>query len=729
MLDDIMADLQWDPEDVEVPKAERKRKPRKLVTIRPKSPWQQLGVQMLNTLAANPDTASLFRGSPSDLATAPARSAAGSAAAAMSREAIRAEIERGSDPYARPVDSEDARPQVMLQPGFLIPLVALARSFGSLAAMKARTRPGEVLLLEVWGEEHVRTTAKLCRKALLPLLETKARNGGITILELTERALRKEALSEETRMALSSGAPVIVIAPADLPIPRTLRQRADHSFSVTPFDQESLTFLLRLSHSVTGTVASAALKKLLPEDAALRTLKVEDLELSLRKPTSLQVAADIHRALPKKLIEGDFSAYPLAPKARAAAQRLITDLEAWKSGALDWDDCLRGVVLHGPPGTGKTDFARVLAAHAKLPLIEAGPSKAQGAGSLHNAIRSMNDAMARAKQTAPSILFLDEVDAIGNRNRRDHNSAYTDGLVAAYLALLDGVGDREGVVVIAATNHLHNVDPALIRAGRFDLHIRLDPPSSDLLPQVFRWHLRDDLPDADLSSLRSLAMGRSPAECAAVVRDARAQARQERRPMRLADIEAILSAGLGAMSVEERRRIAVHEAGHAVAMIASRVGAVESMTINPSGGMVVRHRTEGFSTARDIQDEISTLLSGFAAEQLVLGEASLGSGGNTESDLARATSAAAVLESSTGLGSSGLLWSGPPEEARALLRTDFELSERVTAHLNRGLDQAKEIIRKHRALHTALSDALFNAGHLTQEQVAEIAAEFTDRKA
>ncbi len=201
----------------------------------------------------------------------------------------------------------------------------------------------------------------------------------------------------------------------------------------------------------------------------------------------------------------------------------------------------RGALLVGPPGIGKTMFARALAGTCRIPLVIGSLAEWQASGSLDHHLTAMRTCFAEARSSAPSLLFIDEIDAVGSRlESTDQNSVYMSQVITALLQELDGTVAREGVIVLAATNNAAALDPAITRPGRFDHIVELSLPGSEALEGIFRFHLGPDLADADLSEIVGLARDASGADCAKWVRTARRLARKERRALAVGDLDAVI---------------------------------------------------------------------------------------------------------------------------------------------------------------------------------------------
>lgn len=675
------------------------------------TPWQDLVNTAIMNLEAAPNSkvGKLFANRDAGHREFPAVPAA----AAMTGAEIATELANLADPFARRAGSAVYRPARMLDAQPLVALVALAQAIGSIEAMEAIAVPGHLTLVEGCDKEMLEDAGAVLRHGLAP------QDAGVKVGDIQGRINKEGVLPDPIRTEVQAGHPVIAVADAEFHPAKAVAATLDARMTLRTPDTEGLIYILRLSHSTTGQIAEDAVRRLLPPGITLAQLSTDDIVMALRKPTALAVAAHLAKLRPAHAkTKRGMADYPMAPALRDQAQRLVEDIRAFREGRISWADCMSGILLYGLPGVGKTDFARMIAAEAEVTLIELGPNKTVEAGHLGDAIRYLNKGFAAAVKGAPCIILLDEAEAIGNRARQDNNSAYRNGLVAAYLAALDGMDGRPGVFVIAATNHPDQMDTALIRAGRFDRHLRIDRPTPDLIVPVLRWHLDGNLAEADLTALIPAAIGKSQAELACAVRDARAIARDADRALTTADLAAALSPAKP-MSAELRARIAVHEAGHAIARYALTGILPERMMITPEGGEV-HNRPDPMTMAEDFHIELAILLAGRAAEKILLGKPSAGAGGNAESDIARATKLAAAFEASTGLGTTGLLWLGPPEAAGDMVRRDEDLSDRVTAHLNEAEERAARVIREVKGKVATLAKALAKAGYLERAEVEAV---------
>ncbi len=411
-------------------------------------------------------------------------------------------------------------------------------------------------------------------------------------------------------------------------------------------------------------------------------------------------------------------------EARAWGDDLARDLAEFKAGKLDWRDVDPGVVLHGPPGTGKTLFAKALAATCNVPLIATSYAEWQrtGDGCLGDVLLGMKMAFDRAACTPPCILFIDELDSLPARGRSHRHDDWWRSLVNAMLELLNGAADRAGVVVVAACNDIGIVDPALLRSGRLDRRIAIGMPSVDELNDVLRFHLtKEEVRKAgDLQAIAVHCIGMTPADVSKLVRDARRHARKWKRDMRRVDLLAVLEPDKRDADLDWR--IAVHEAGHAVAAIS--LGLMSEANVSIVGQTGIGGRTflafeNTVMTAKTVSSMMTTLLAGRAAEQIVLGSVSSGSGGGEDSDLARATRMATNAVSMLGLSQRPtLMWYGP-QDSRTALVPDNPITAEVDAMLTTSYDAALALLTAKRAKLEGVARALVSQRVLSHRDLVK----------
>ncbi|HET9123457.1 MAG TPA: ATP-dependent zinc metalloprotease FtsH [Solirubrobacteraceae bacterium] len=362
----------------------------------------------------------------------------------------------------------------------------------------------------------------------------------------------------------------------------------------------------------------------------------------------------------------------------------------------------RGVMLCGPPGTGKTLVARAVAGEADVPFFSIAASEfvekfvGVGAG-------RVRDLFQHAKQEAPAIVFIDELDAVGRRRGGGAMSGANDEreqTLNQILTEMDGFTGNEGVIVLAATNRPEILDPALLRAGRFDRRIVVNPPDLEGRRRILEVHTRS-VPledDVDLGVIASSTPGMVGADLANLVNEAALDAaRRGSARVCSSDISAALERiVLGAtrklvLTEEERRLTAYHESGHALlGMLQPGADPVRKVSIIPRGqalGVTFQSpATDRHGYAEPyLRGRLVGLLGGRAAEQLVFGEVTTGA----ESDLEQATALARQMVGRWGMSRAvglvtalpadpeGGLFSGPTLSERTLRLIDSEVSRLI----------------------------------------------------
>lgn len=409
-----------------------------------------------------------------------------------------------------------------------------------------------------------------------------------------------------------------------------------------------------------------------------------------------------------------------------AAQRwglaLAADLDQYRDGSLPWCDIEAGILLHGPPGTGKTMFARFLAGSCGVPLFVHSIAAWQARGHLGDLLKGMRAAFEEARKSVPCILFLDELDSVGSRDEPlGDNASYQRQVVNALLECLDGAARREGIVVVGATNKPDVIDGALLRPGRLGRHVEVRLPDLAGRIGILRLHLRGELEGVDLTGIAEEFGEVSGAALAQLVREARAAARRERRPLAEADLHAALPQGV-LLSDTAFRRLCVHEAGHFVvgleladvSGLLPRTVRVSRRVRNARDGRAEFDIVEGIDQTREnTRARILVTLAGLAAEEVLLGSRSKLSGGTADSDLVRATRLAADYEFSFGLGV-GLHAVPAASTAREGTMPGGAMSRaRVEGLLAECLNEAKLIVDRRRDDIEAFAARLANTSPVT----------------
>lgn len=360
----------------------------------------------------------------------------------------------------------------------------------------------------------------------------------------------------------------------------------------------------------------------------------------------------------EKNLKHTFDDYLGGEHAKAAAKDLVAYLKNPADYAAMGVRPPRGFLLAGPPGSGKTLLAKCLAGEAGVNFIAATGSDFSGQF-VHDGTRIAKKLFKTARKMTPCIIFIDEIDGLGKRTHSDGTNAVVERefnrTINRFLAEIDGFSTSEGIIIIGATNHPDEVDPALRREGRLERVIHVPLPLQKEREALFRLYTQPlSLSDGiDLKRLSRLSSGMSPAAIAYVCNHAGVLAvRRGADKTSMQDLEEAIainhmgddqSAG-AALDAETRERIAVHELGHALIALKTGVAHVESVTIVPRGPSLgatyaVDPSDIPLKTQSQIEQRIQMLLGGMVSERMMLGSTSTGAG----ADLSEASKLALAM--------------------------------------------------------------------------------------
>ena len=400
----------------------------------------------------------------------------------------------------------------------------------------------------------------------------------------------------------------------------------------------------------------------------------------------------------------------------------------------------KGALLVGPPGTGKTLLAKAVAGEANVPFFSMSGSDFVemfvGVGASR-----VRDLFRQAKEKAPCIVFIDEIDAVGRARGKKPNMGANDereNTLNQLLTEMDGFGSNSGVIILAATNRADILDKALLRAGRFDRQIYVDLPDLNDRVAIFNVHLRNIKTDEslDVETLARQTPGFSGADIANVCNEAALiAARHNKSSVQRQDFNDAVDRIIGGLEKrskittdEEKRSIAIHEAGHATVSWHLRYASpLIKVTIVPRGKALgaawYLPEERQITPTEALLDEMCSTLGGRAAEELFLGHISTGAA----NDLERVTKLAYAMVAYYGMSSKlpnlsyydstgqqyGL--SKPYSEERAK-----DIDAEVSRLINEQYERAKQILKQYASGHGELADTLISREVIFTEDVERI---------
>ena len=398
----------------------------------------------------------------------------------------------------------------------------------------------------------------------------------------------------------------------------------------------------------------------------------------------------------------------------------------------------KGALLVGPPGTGKTLLAKAVAGEAGVPFFSMSGSDFVemfvGVGASR-----VRDTFRQAKAKAPCIIFIDEIDAVG-RARSNHpamgGNDERENTLNALLTEMDGFGTNSGVIILAATNRVDMLDKALLRAGRFDRQIHVDLPDLTERKEIFQVHLKPIkvAEDVDIDLLSRQTPGFSGADIANVCNEAALiAARHDSKEVGKQDFLDAVDRIIGGlekktkvMTAEEKRSIALHEAGHAtISWFCQYANPLIKVSIVPRGRALgaawYLPEERQLNTKEQMLDEMCSLLGGRAAEELFTGHISTGA----MNDLERATKSAFGMIAYAGMSdklpnicyynNNEYQFQRPYSETTARL-----IDEEVLKMINEQYDRAKQMLTEHKEGHNALAELLIEREVIFAEDVEKI---------
>ncbi|MCZ4351242.1 AAA family ATPase [Roseovarius aestuarii] len=588
-------------------------------------------------------------------------------------------------------------------------ILQLAKTFED-RALTALMRDGRPVCLTL-PDRDMGDIVEIAAQALYPEAFATGRSGktwrapeavssGKTIITLAEGKLHS---------LLHEGHSVLILTSSEQISSPQVQDLVGHDLHLSPLSHDMILAVLSLTHTPTNPGVTDALVDTLPTTIELGRLTTLKLIMAFQADTAIEVAQRLSRfaaAAPRRAGPTLSDVFG-QEEAVAAFVQLQEDLNAWQAGEVPWEEVTSSLLLYGAPGTGKTLLPTAFANNAKLPLITTSYADCQKTGHQGDMLRALDTAVSEAINSAPSVLFIDEIDAFYARGSEVQNRGYMIGVVTGLLTQIDRVNATAGVVLVGATNHLTVVDEAVVRAGRFDRHIAIAPLNLAAITSFLQAKLGDAVEARELRHIAARMIGATGAEIDDFIRKTRTLARETQSDISDRFLRRAADLYLQCPDTPMLRRIAAHEAGHLLIGHVLRLPRATRAQITSKGGAVLRDQRV-MQTNQTLNDDLAMLLAGRAAEQLLCQSISNGAGCGIDSDLAKATRLALQAEAQFGFAENTMLWHDIPHPPRPY-DIPHDLAVRATARLKDAEKKAAALLTDNQPALTKIADTLLEA--------------------
>ncbi|WP_170510363.1 AAA family ATPase [Ruegeria arenilitoris] len=598
-------------------------------------------------------------------------------------------------------------------------------------------RPFSLTVVETGESEWVEATGDAFSDGLIPAICSNNPDATKPKIVCYKSRWRKTTpakttsdFNEALALAAKEPASLIVIVPSIEVLPDAFCKKSAKIISLSPLSRSMILMLYAMMHGRQCTALMTKALNQMPSHDALAQISANEIMLALRTPKLMAFVLQLNKLTTRTKANPEaMDDVKGLGAARAPLKRLVDDIQAYSDGHLSWADIPNNLLLDGPPGVGKTFVAQKLAEATGAHFVGASYAAWQAEGHLGDFLAAMRDDFLEAKRHAPSVLLIDEIDSFADRaTNKSDNENYNRAALNGLLEQLAGAEKTDGVLVVGTTNYSGKLDAALLRSGRFDQKVHIPLPDRGALTEILSADAGPTISKQELHAVAAEMLGQSGADAAALVRQARSIARQDKRPIAIQHLQTALEKFAKPLPSKMLYRMAIHEAGHIVVAHALLAGLPTMAQISPRGGRVDLELDKFGHETQSLENRLAILLAGRAAELSCLGSVSSGAGAGDKSDLAQATMFAVQAETQFGLSNDNLIWHPVSMDNLQDMLQDRDLAARVQSRLRSANHLAQKTIGENEYLLEGVAQSLVERRQLNRAELEQLLRDLKSAK-